>query len=77
MALPGLEDDDRLLADRIAGYWARFARTGDPNGNGAPLWPAYTRKAENYLVLDNPITTGNGYQDKACDFVEEMETAKY
>ncbi len=77
MALPGLEDDDRLLADRIAGYWARFARTGDPNGDGAPVWPAYTRKEENYLVLDNPIKTGSGYQDKACDFVEELETAKY
>ena len=77
MALPGLEDDDRLLADQIAAYWARFARTGNPNGDGTPLWPAYTRKEENYLVLDNPIKTGSGYQDKACDFVEEMETARY
>jgi para-nitrobenzyl esterase len=30
------------LSDQIMGYWARFAATGDPNGDGAPLWPAFT-----------------------------------
>jgi para-nitrobenzyl esterase len=77
MALPGLEDDDRLLADQIAGYWARFARTGDPNGDGAPAWPGYTQKEERYLVFDNPVKTGNGFKNKECDFVEELETARF
>ncbi len=30
------------LSDQIMGYWARFAATGDPNGDGAPPWPAFT-----------------------------------
>ena len=77
MALPGLQDEDRALADQIAGYWARFARTGDPNGEGAPNWPTYTQKEEYYLVLDNPVKTGNGYKNKECDFVEELETARF
>ncbi|WP_242907730.1 carboxylesterase/lipase family protein [Actinomadura terrae] len=28
----------RHLADQMTGYWTRFARTGDPNGTGAPTW---------------------------------------
>jgi para-nitrobenzyl esterase len=31
-----------VLSNQIMGYWARFATTGDPNGNGAPPWPSFT-----------------------------------
>jgi len=30
------------LSDQMMGYWARFAETGDPNGDGAPFWPAFS-----------------------------------
>jgi para-nitrobenzyl esterase len=72
MLLPGMEDEDRVLAGRMAGYWARFARTGDPNGPAAPHWPKYSQKDEKYLILDNPIDTGQGFKDKECDFVEGL-----
>jgi para-nitrobenzyl esterase len=36
---PELTADQRVLADRLVGYWARFTRTGDPNGDDAPAWP--------------------------------------
>ncbi|MGI5328646.1 carboxylesterase/lipase family protein [Actinomadura nitritigenes] len=28
----------RALSEQMIGYWSRFARTGDPNGPGAPVW---------------------------------------
>ena len=30
------------LSKHLAGSWAAFARTGNPNHNGLPSWPAYT-----------------------------------
>ncbi len=34
----GLTADQRGLSDLMIDYWTRFARTGDPNGDGLPDW---------------------------------------
>ena len=55
---PGSEgyrgDDGAALADAMAGYWTRFAATGDPNGDGAPEWPEYDAESDTWMVLDAP-----------------------
>jgi len=76
LALPGLEEEDIALSAQMAGYWARFARTGDPDGDGAAHWPRYSRKDEQYLIFDNPVKTGAGFMDRECDFVEQIEAAE-
>lgn len=39
------------LADRMTGYWTRFARTGVPGTAGAPEWPRYRSPAAPVLSL--------------------------
>ncbi|WP_329440440.1 carboxylesterase family protein [Streptomyces sp. NBC_01426] len=36
-----LDPAPRALADRMVDHWARFARTGTPNGPGAAGWPRF------------------------------------
>jgi para-nitrobenzyl esterase len=57
------------LATAMQGYWARFAATGDPNGGGAPVWPAHTAAADNFLELGDTIQVGSAYHDAACDLL--------
>jgi para-nitrobenzyl esterase len=33
-------------------YWVNFAKTGDPNGPGLPLWPAFGASSQKAMFLD-------------------------
>jgi para-nitrobenzyl esterase len=49
--------EDRKLSEQMMGYWTNFARTGNPNGPGLPVWPKYG-KDDAILHLDSAITAG-------------------
>ena len=46
-------DQDKAAAQVMSAYWAVFARTGDPNGDGRPAWPAYSAAGDQLLDFTN------------------------
>ena len=65
---PGPED--KRLSEMISSYWANFARTGNPNGQGLPRWPAFTVNDQKVMVFDTAPgarTTPNLDKLKAYD----------
>jgi para-nitrobenzyl esterase len=49
---------DRRLAKVMSGYWVNFARTGDPNGPGLPVWPRFTGTNANVMRFGGSIGVG-------------------
>lgn len=49
------EDCDWTLEAAVSGYWANFAKTGDPNGGGLPAWRPYTQEAPVQMLLAETI----------------------
>ncbi len=48
-----LSRSDAAMSDLMNAYWVEFAKTGDPNGQGRPHWPAYDAKRDVLLDFTN------------------------
>ena len=52
-------DDDRRAAEMMAAYWTNFAKTGNPNGEGLPAWPAYASDTRQVMRLSAEAKPGD------------------
>ncbi len=59
--------EDIGLALSIEGYWSRFARNGDPNGEGALVWPAYEDASDQRINFDVENSVLSGFRRKRCE----------
>ena len=69
------DDADRQLSEVMASYWVNFAATGNPNGEGVPEWPAYTRTDESALELGDSVQVRQGVRAERLDFFEQHYAA--
>jgi para-nitrobenzyl esterase len=49
---------DRGLASVMSAYWTNFAKSGDPNGMGLPIWPSFSPANQHAMRLGETIAPG-------------------
>ncbi|WP_370205109.1 carboxylesterase/lipase family protein [Bradyrhizobium diazoefficiens] len=75
-----LSSQQTKLSDQIVSAWAKFARTGNPNGSGNSPWPRYTTGAEApaWLIQDlsdlSRLTDAQFSALHHCDFWDAVST---
>jgi para-nitrobenzyl esterase len=74
-----LKAEDLALHAAMAGYWTRFAATGNPNrGDSVFSWPPFTRPDGNgrgndkHIVLKPDIGERARLREAQCDFFEQF-----
>jgi len=43
------------LANKMSSYWVNFAKTGNPNGEGLPEWPAFDKNSPNIIEFGDEV----------------------
>jgi para-nitrobenzyl esterase len=60
------------LAAKVSEAWIQFARSGNPNHEGLPDWPAYTTEERATMVFDNTCRVVNDYGSEERKLWEDI-----
>lgn len=66
----GTGPEDKSLSEMLSSYWVNFARKGDPNGPGLPVWPKFDATGQKTMIFGKTSGVGshpNLNQIKAFD----------
>jgi para-nitrobenzyl esterase len=58
-SMSGTGEQQQALADVMSEAWLAFARTGNPNHDALPEWPAYDVQSKATMVFDNHAVVVN------------------
>lgn len=72
-----LSPEDERIAQQTNTYWANFAKTGNPNGAGLPVWPPYAGKQDKLMdfTLLGPVAKADARKAQ-LDVTQGVATTK-
>ena len=63
---------DHEISHAMTRYWANFARTGDPNGEGLATWPRYEAATDEWLEFGSDIKTTREVRKEKLDLFDRV-----
>jgi para-nitrobenzyl esterase len=67
---------DRNLSKAMHEAYARFVKTGNPNGSDLPQWPAFKASDESYLEFGDTIVVKNDLHKARLDALDKIYKEK-
>jgi len=61
---------DREVSNLLRAYWTNFAKTGDPNRPGLPLWETSSNRDRLLLISNGGISSGGDPWSERLDWLE-------
>jgi para-nitrobenzyl esterase len=69
--------DQKAVSDAMHDYWARFAETGDPNGDDALAWPEFTVANDQRIQIAPTLEVLDDFRATECEFWRAYMDAQF
>jgi carboxylesterase type B/glyoxylase-like metal-dependent hydrolase (beta-lactamase superfamily II) len=67
--------EDYDLSEIMSSYWVNFARTGNPNGSGLPIWPAFDNNSPEVIDLGDQVRSVPLPYREQLEFITRLNSA--